>query len=177
MPFSELIKLKGQQLHFVGGDHVFHQGDKNGFVYVLIEGLLKAYYLSHDGEETIKSFIQPGELIGSLTSVYMKETCSFSLVCLQDSSLVQLDFDEIQRLVQKDLRLANEFIEQLLKFGMKKEQREKDFLTLSAEQRYQLLMETSSSLLESVRQKDIARYLGITPVALSRIRRRLNSKG
>lgn len=174
MQFSELIKLKGQPLRFLDGDHIFHQGEKVGSIYVLTEGLLKAYYLSDDGEEKIKSFIQPGELIGSLASVYMKETCSFGLLCLQDSALVQLDFDEIQRLVQKDLRLANEFIEQLLKFGMKKEKREKDFLTLSAEQRYRMLMETSSSLLESVRQKDIARYLGITPVALSRIRRRVS---
>jgi hypothetical protein len=54
----------------------------------------------------------------------------------------------------------------------KKERREREFLTESAEARYQMLLEDSPGLFDKVKQKDIARYLGITPVALSRIRGR-----
>jgi CRP-like cAMP-binding protein len=38
-----------------------------------------------------------------------------------------------------------------------------------------LLAEQSPGLIEKVKQKDVARYLGITPVALSRIRARCAS--
>ena len=55
---------------------------------------------------------------------------------------------------------------------MKKERREREFLTESAEERYRMLLERSPALFDKVTQKDIARYLGITPVALSRIRKR-----
>ncbi len=43
-----------------------------------------------------------------------------------------------------------------------------EFLTLPAQARYRVLLEQSPELPERVKQKDIARYLGITPVALSR---------
>ena len=75
---------------------------------------------------------------------------------------------------QKDHEIANNLIELLLHFSMKKEKREFEFLCLSAEERYCLLAETSPGLLEKVTQNDIARYLGVTPVALSRIKKRVS---
>ena len=63
-------------------------------------------------------------------------------------------------------------IEQLLQFAMKKEKREFEFLCQSAEERFRMLAKNSPSLVEKVTQNDLARYLGITPVGLSRIKKR-----
>ena len=76
--------------------------------------------------------------------------------------------------VRTDLPFASAVVDLLLEFGMKKERREKELLTESAEARYRLLQEASPGLPAKVKQKDLARYLGITPVALSRIRARLD---
>lgn len=54
-------------------------------------------------------------------------------------------------------------------FAMKKEQREYELLCLSAQQRYQALLARKPDIYDFVTQGDIAKYLGITPVALSRI--------
>ena len=72
--------------------------------------------------------------------------------------------------------MASAMVEHLLNFSMKKERREREFLTESAEERYRMLMDRSPELFDKVTQKDIARYLGITPVALSRIRKRNASR-
>lgn len=61
-------------------------------------------------------------------------------------------------------------IELLTAFAMKKEQREYELLCLDAEQRYQNLLTRTTDITEFITQNDIARYLGITPVALSRIK-------
>jgi CRP-like cAMP-binding protein len=53
------------------------------------------------------------------------------------------------------------------------ERREREFLTESAEKRYRILLDRFPELLDKVAQKDIARYLGITRVALSRTRNRI----
>ena len=53
-----------------------------------------------------------------------------------------------------------------------KEQREYEFLQLSAEERYRLVCEQFPSLVQHIPQHQIASYIGITPVALSRIRGR-----
>jgi hypothetical protein len=53
---------------------------------------------------------------------------------------------------------------------MKKERREYELLCLPAEARYRALLERQPNIYESITQNDIARYPGITPVALSRIK-------
>jgi CRP-like cAMP-binding protein len=160
----------------ISGEFLFRQGDEDRSVYVLQTGLLKAYYLSDERKENIKSFIQAGELIGSLAAAYFKEYCSFSVVCLEPSVTVELDFDVLYAAKRDDLEMASAMVEHLLNFSMKKERREREFLTESAEERYRMLMDRSPELFDKVTQKDIARYLGITPVALSRIRKRNASR-
>jgi CRP-like cAMP-binding protein len=172
MQFAEFVQQKGKPVRFGAGEHIFRQGDEDRSVYVLQEGLLKAYYLSDEGKENIKSFIQPGELIGSLASAYLKEDCSFSVVCLEPSVAMEIEFDALYAATKGDPEMASAMVEHLLSFSMRKERREREFLTESAEERYCMLLDSSPELFDKVTQKDIARYLGITPVALSRIRKR-----
>jgi CRP-like cAMP-binding protein len=51
-----------------------------------------------------------------------------------------------------------------------------DLLLKSPEERYLNLIENRSNVIQNIPQYMIASYLGITPEALSRIRRRLTSK-
>ena len=52
--------------------------------------------------------------------------------------------------------------------------RELSLLTESAEERYLKLLKTDKNLLQKVPLKYIASYIGVTPQALSRIRKRIN---
>lgn len=155
------------------GDHVFRQGDKDRNIYVIKNGLLKAYYLSEDGKEHVKSLLVEGAFIGSMTACHSGQGSSFSLVCLEDSELIALQFDELKTLAENNLDVAQFVINGLLELSMKKERREYEFLCMSATDRYQAIRDRDPALLERVTQNDIARYLGVTPVALSRIKSRL----
>jgi hypothetical protein len=53
--------------------------------------------------------------------------------------------------------------------------REKDFLTLSAEERYRTLFEKDPDVLKHIPVNKIAKYLGIQPESLSRIRKAMIS--
>lgn len=172
MSFFEYIKQHGDEAIFEKGIHIFRQGDENKFLYFVKEGNLKAYYNNADGKETIKSFIMPNDIIGSLTSAYSHGKCSFSLQCLSGCKLNRISFDKLVLASKSDQQIANKMIEFLTTFAMKKEQREYEFLCLSAEERYRLLVNDKPHLLEMVTQNDIAKYLGITPVGLSRIKNR-----
>ncbi|EGU58336.1 cyclic nucleotide-binding protein [Vibrio nigripulchritudo ATCC 27043] len=87
--------------------------------------------------------------------------------------MTKFDFQTLHQQTQNDIELSQNVIEILLKFAMKKEQRERDLLCLSAQERYEKLLESSPNLIERVTQNDIARYLGVTPVGLSRIKQRV----
>ncbi len=176
MALSDIPGVLGEPLTLDAGQHVFRQGDRDRRLYLVEQGLLKAYYLADDGKETIKSFITEGDFIGSLASAYRQETCSFNLVCQERSVLIPMDFDVLVSAGKENLSVAARLMEVLLSLAMKKERREMELLSLSAEDRYRRLLEHSPELIERVKQKDIARYLGITPVALSRIRRRIEKQ-
>jgi CRP-like cAMP-binding protein len=144
-------------------------------MYIVSNGLLKAFYVSEEGKETIKSFLQPGDFIGSMTAVVNKGVCSFILKCLKDSQVLRIPFDDILQATQDSHEIAINIIELLLGLSMKKEGREYELLSLSAEKRYLALCERAPQIIEHVTQNDIARYLGITPVALSRIKKRVGN--
>ena len=172
MNFLQLLKQNGTLKTFAKNEHVFTQGETDKNLYFVQSGLIKAYYLSNEGKEFVKSFITTNDVIGSLTSLYANDSCSFSLICLEESHLVQLPFSVLESMSKEYHEVANNMVEVLLKFSMKKERREYEFLCLSAEERYKLLKKNSPEIIEKVTQNDIAKYLGITPVALSRIKNR-----
>lgn len=176
MKFSEFISAHGVPMRKAAGDHVFNQGDSDQSLYIVQSGLLKAYYLSSDGKENIKSFIVAGDNIGSLVAAYAKQQCSFSLVCLQDTQLIKVDFQAIYDVSRDNLEIASTVVDFLLAFAMKKERREFELLCLSAEDRYRLLLKNMPDIAERVTQNEIALYLGITPVGLSRIKKRIQAE-
>ena len=153
-------------------EHLFQQGDKSDVFYLIKSGLLKAYYVTPDGREYVKSFITAGGFIGSLTACYEETLCSFNLSCLEDTDYIEVKYETLYALTGKEPEMATFMLNNLLMLAMKKERREYEFLCLSAPERYQLLCERQPELLDRVTQNDIARYLGITPVALSRIKNR-----
>jgi len=172
MDLASYFTKVGQKHQYDKGDTVFKQGDFNDNLYYLNAGLLKAFYMTPDGKMFVKSFIREGNVIGNLTALMSEEKCSFSLVCLEPCALRHIKFSSLVKLAENDIAIANAFIKLLINLALKKERREYEFLCLSAEERYQIIKQQAPDLLNRVTQNDIARYLGITPVALSRIRTR-----
>ncbi|MCH6258922.1 hypothetical protein MLD52_20365 [Puniceicoccaceae bacterium K14] len=135
-------------------------------------GLLKATYLTLEGKEAIKTFFSGGALVGSLHCVMKKEALPFGAVALQGSSLFSFSLEDLRACAKTDLELANELIERLIQVALVKERREREFLTLSPYERYCSLRDQAPEILENVTQADIVLYLGVTPVALSRMKGR-----
>lgn len=174
MKLVEFIAANGSELVKEAGEYLFRQGDKDKSLYIVKSGLLKAYYLSADGKENIKSFILPGDNIGSLTASYAGQSSTFSLVCLKKCELTVLQFNDLYVASRADPELSASIVDFLLGFAIKKENREYELLCLSAEARYKRLLEKTPDLLDLVTQNEIARYLGVTPVGLSRIKKRVS---
>ena len=167
----------GKPIELKKGELIFKQGDLDTSIYIVRSGLLKAYYLTLDGKELVKSFIPEGEFIGSLIACSTNEACTFSLMCLEDCSILRAQFIDLQNASINNPEFSNSVINSLLHLAIKKERREFEFLCLSASERYALFKQRNPELIERITQNDIARYLGITPVALSRIKRQKNRNG
>ena len=163
----------GREIAVRGGDHLFSQGDSDSNVYFVKSGLLKAYYIRADGKEHIKSFLPEGSIIGSMVALVDDDPCTFSLIAAEDGAVIALPFARLKDAAGQDIGLANVLIDFLSGYGKRKERREYELLSLSPEERYSILLETMPGVAERVSQADLAAYIGVTPQALSRIKRRL----
>lgn len=147
-------------------------GDDDTNIYFVKSGLLKAYYIRVDGKEHIKSFLAEGSIIGSMVALLDSGSCTFSLVAVEPTAVIALPYREVADAAQNDIALANALVEFLATYGKRKEQREFELLTLSAPDRYAAMMAAMPEIAARVSQADLAAYIGITPQALSRIKRR-----
>ncbi len=163
----------GTPVTLIKGTCLFRQHEPAANLFFIEQGLVKAFYETRDGKEFIKSFIRERQIIGSLQALFADRPNSFSVVALEDCVVREIPKAHLLGAADENRELQKLMNEQLLALAMKKEQREYELLCLSAETRYQVFCQREAALADRLTQLDIARYLGITPVALSRIRKRL----
>ncbi len=136
------------------------------------EGAFREYYNDKNGREFNKAFCFKGDFTGSYYDLHLQKPSLVSIEALADSSVVVIDHNKYQKLVQSDtfwLRVSYALAHHLL---MKKFERELQLLTLTAAERYEWLQKRYPELEQLVPSYHIASYLGITPISLSRIRAR-----
>lgn len=158
------------------GAHLFDIGDKVTEFYFLIDGLARYYYISDEGKEFNKSFAEKkGHLLSSISSVSMEgETSPFCVETLSNFTALYIsykDFIDLGTNYKEWNDLTLRIYERLI---VKKERREADFLLLDAKARYLKFLKDYSMIEDAVQNYHIASYLGITEVALSRIRKEMN---
>lgn len=173
--FQELVTQYGVPKKIDSGEHVFLQGEECRQVFFVKSGLLKSYYTLADGKEHIKSFQPEGSIISSLVALIDEEPSTFSLVALEDSLILALPYARLSEAARENLELSNALIDFLSAYGRRKERREYELLCMAPEDRYTQLLDSSPSLADRVSQGDLAAYVGVTPQALSRIKRRIRS--
>ncbi|AWB66179.1 hypothetical protein C2869_06895 [Saccharobesus litoralis] len=172
---QQLLATQGQLIELKKKQHLFRQGELDAHFYYVRRGFLKAYYIAESGKSFVKSFIGENTSIACLSACYAEQACSYSLVAQENSSLIKLPFSLLLETSQTDIKFANEMQTLLIQLAIKKEKREHDFLCLPAEQRFIQLKQQWPDLFHKVPQHEIAQYLGVTDVGLSRIKTRLRA--
>ena len=168
----ELLMNAIELRHLRAGETLFSQDEAHPFIYVVRQGLLKLTYLNEHGDEWTKSLVAEGQFFASLSALRSGQT-SFSVGAIEACVLERMPFKVIEQLADRHLAWSRMVRQALMFFAERKERRERQFLTMSAEVRYRQLLEHEPHLAARVPQKDLASYLGITPVGLSRIARRV----
>ena len=161
--------------HYEAGGTVFHQGAAHPFVYAVRTGLLKLCYLSADGKEWIKSFAHEGRFFASMAALEPGGRTSFMVMALERCTVEQIDYRLLADLAKTELAWSRALHALTMVFAARKEQRERELLTLDPEQRYLAFQEAHPDIARRVPQKDLARHLGLTPVGLNRIAMRVRS--
>jgi CRP-like cAMP-binding protein len=157
------------------GEVLVHPGALQDRVWWLQSGALRRFSLGADGSEFTHDFVGPGEWAWGALRLGAEDCCVESgpgLAALAMCQVRALEIDDLQRVRGSDVASADYVLKLLLRASAWRLQREADLIHRSAEQRYQDLLNQRPDVEREFSQKQIALWLGITPVALSRIRRR-----
>lgn len=109
-----------------------------------------------------------------MTSFLTQKSTLENIQALENCSLLQLHFDDLQKIYKKYPTWESFFRQLLQEAYIETTKRVEGFITKSAEQRYNEFIVNRPDLIQRVPQQYIATYLGITPVSLSRIRGKIS---
>ena len=155
-------------------EYLFKVEDDVKEMYFLTSGLARYYYLTSNGKEFNKSFAQnKGHLLSSISSLIGDGKAPFSVEILSDFTCLYISYENYIYLAKRYPQFNSLILRIYETLIIKKERREEDFLTLNATQRYEKFLIDYNKIVQIVPNYHIASYLGITEVALSRIRKEM----
>lgn len=177
-PFLQATDIQAlQQLAvlrtYTAGEIFVSIGTTRQKVGIVEQGLARGYRIKASGEEISVTFAKEGEVVAAHDAIFYEGPTEQQIHFLEDSRVWVFDYRDIERLAAdypRINRLRQQFIQDFL---VKVLHRLETFLVYSPEKRYRWLQEAEPELLERVQQKYMASFMGITPVSLSRLRKRL----
>lgn len=156
------------------GDHFIREGVVPTRFAFNAKGLFRYYYINAKGSEFTKGFFPENSFITAYSAMIRNKPSYYAIQALEDAEIAVIDYRQWQSLYDGH-PCWKHFVFALLEKGyLKKEARERELLLLNAEERYINFLKEYPQLEPRIKQHLIASYLGITPVALSRIRRSMS---
>jgi len=144
-------------------------------VYFIISGCMRNYY-EKDGEDISAYFFTEGTFAGAYDSFASQQPSRYAIEALEDCEVLVISYQHYQDLFIESPKM-NELMRKIL---------EERFIALhqlytslilnSPEERYLNLLHERPELLNRIPQHQIATFLGITKVSLSRIKNRVAKK-
>ena len=136
-------------------------------------GILRCWLLNHKGEEQIFWFCKEGTFSMSNISFTLQTKSAFNVQTIVDSVIYRIDKKQENELYTAIPKVKTVFEDLNAILLNKLLKRNIDLIKYSPEQYYLQMIEEYGITLNYIPLKDIASYLGITPQALSRIRKRI----
>lgn len=171
---SQMAAL-GELVEFAANDLIVAAGDDENKLYLLIDGLIRKYYLDYQGNDLTHQFLESGQVFSTQHVVFSGQVmCNFE--ALESCKMVCFDYERVQALMKKEPLLTQVYIGILEETLRIKLLREAALLAESATERYIKLKAEIPDIDQRVNHGHIASYIGVTPVSLSRIRRTLREE-
>ncbi|ATA67660.1 cyclic nucleotide-binding protein [Capnocytophaga cynodegmi] len=170
---TELIYKYFSEIHFSKGDYLLRSGEVEKHLYYLESGMVRIFHYDfHRDKETTVDFIFPGQFCLSYESFRDGTPSVLELQAISDVCAYCID-KQLLDTMMKDERFIAIKLQIMEELFVQKARKEIQFLTQSPEQIYKHLIEKEPFLVQKLPLKYIASYIGITPQALSRIRKRI----
>lgn len=157
------------------GEHWVRAGEPCEDFFHISEGLIRLYYVDHEGNEINEGFYEEGMLLGPISSFVSGTPCPYYIQALEPSVLAVANYHEFHGYAANEPEILNFEIRFMHDLFVSNAKRDAKRLICNGEQRYRWFCREYAHLLERIPQYHIASFLGMTPVSLSRLRKQLKN--
>ena len=157
-------------------EYLIKEGTVKREVFFIQKGLVRAFILNEKGEEITTLLRWENQIVVSADIILFNQPSRFYFETLEPTDLFFMDYDLLQSIISNNPKLESNrkyFFQTIIKDISR---RVESFVLLSPEERYIDFVQSNPDIVNRVPNKYIANVLGITPVSLSRIRKRIASK-
>ncbi|MBO9201288.1 MULTISPECIES: Crp/Fnr family transcriptional regulator [Niastella] len=155
---------------------LLRQGDVCKTENFIIKGCLRTYSIDENGVEHIVMFGMEDWWVGDLYSFLTQSPASYFIDALDETTILQISKPHLDRLYEQVPKFERFFRILLQNAFIAQQNRINQNLAYTAEQRYLEFIRRYPQLELRIPQRQIAAYLGITPVFLSMLRKKFASK-
>ncbi|GAB0157169.1 Crp/Fnr family transcriptional regulator [Chryseobacterium sp. Alg-005] len=168
----QMFSSKLEKQKFSRKDHLIMAGKKENYLSFIEKGSVR-FYIPGEDDFTF-SFSFAGEFVSAYDSFLTQKSCSYHIQALEETILWRISYQDLNVIYEKTE--VGDRIGRLASEGLYLDifKRELSLLTQTAEERYLALFSERPHILKYIPLKYIASYIGITPQALSRIRRKIS---
>ena len=154
-------------------DIILESGDKKKKVFLVLRGVVRGYVVDQTGEEKTILLRSQGIFVGDADGLFADIPQKLTIESVGSAAVLMFSFEEFESLALKHESILKLYLNSLKEAILRLTYRVQSMVVLSNEERYLDLLEKNPAFLKDTYDKYVANFLGITPVSLSRIKKRL----
>jgi len=152
---------------------LFSVGEIPTKIFLLTKGVLRSFYSSESGKDHNRRIYTAYSFAAPIINFLKKQPSDLTFETLTDCNLFEIDLNKFYTLKQEDTYINQLYTKVLEQQIVTYEERYRDLILLNATERYLNLRKQIPDIDQLIPQYQIASYINITPVQLSRIRKSL----
>lgn len=152
------------------------EGEYSNDFFIIKTGIMRSYLLNEKGTETTRAFFISGDISGANSAMMQKIPSEVNYQALTSVTGYKGDFDKLIELTLKYKEFSIFYIKALENAYLIAEELLLNISTLTSTERYIALKKRIPNIDKLIRQRHIASYLNISPVQLSRIKKKLKNQ-
>ncbi len=160
---------------FEKGETFIQRNKRNEKEYFILSGVCKSYLISPDGEEITISLFTENNILSPQSIRTSKNTSNLNFQALTNIELVSMNAKEFESLMIENIEIRHFGNTVLQNELISKVEKEIGLASLTAKERLIEFRKKYRLLENLIPHTDIASYLGITNISLSRLRKDLMS--
>lgn len=155
------------------GSIIHHESEVCRMVDIVLDGFLRAYNLSENGNETIMFDFNIGSIVGSNLLISDNKVYPFNIFCEKDSIVAHITQSALEELLH-DYNFVLKFIESLSKNSIVMNKKIKMYshktlrMNLMDYFNHQIKLQNTVEIVLPIKKKDLADYLGVQRQSLFR---------